>query len=36
MRSSAPQAVKPVVSIFTGEAPLFKEALSGLIKRRPG
>ncbi|MEK6790172.1 MAG: DUF4416 family protein [Deltaproteobacteria bacterium] len=33
MRSSAPQAVKPVVSIFTGEAPLFKEALSGLIKR---
>lgn len=28
-----PQAVKPVVSIFTGDSSLFKEALSGCIKR---
>lgn len=33
MRLSAPQAVKPVVSLFTGDASLFKEALSGLIGR---
>ncbi len=33
MRSSDPQAVKPVVSIFTEDGSLFKETLSGLIKR---
>ncbi|MBI5236456.1 MAG: DUF4416 family protein [Deltaproteobacteria bacterium] len=33
MKSSAPQSVKPVVSIFTGEVSLFKAVLLGLIER---